>query len=234
MSIIQCRVRVLYIFALATLTWLAIGMNKMHAQSSDKPLYESATTQHSGNLFDTGANEFGVWGGGSFGTPTLIGTTQDTRFGIIGVRYARVLARGDALSFKYTIDAIPAAVLSYPVIGFVQTSPNTFVFKRTRKSMYGAGISPIGFQLNFRRHRRVQPFADVSGGFLYFAAPIPNSLGKQFNFTADFGGGVQFMTHTNRAVTIGYQYHHISNGNHGIINPGFDSNLIYAGFSLFK
>jgi hypothetical protein len=58
-------------------------------------------------------NEFGVWGGGSTNSPTLIGTTKDARLIIIGIRYARVLATGKAIAFEYTADVIPIAV-SFP------------------------------------------------------------------------------------------------------------------------
>ena len=60
------------------------------------------------------------------------------------------------------------------------------------------------------------------------------SLGKQFNFTFDFGGGIQLFTKNHNAVTLGYKYDHISNAYRGQINPGFDSNVFYVGFSFFK
>lgn len=99
---------------------------------------------------------------------------------------------------------------------------------------HGAGLSPVGFQLNFRRRERIQPFAQASGGFLYFGERIPDARGAQFNFTADFGGGVQWKTGARRAWTIGYRYHHVSNGYRADVNPGFDSNLFYVGFSIFR
>ncbi len=54
------------------------------------------------------------------------------------------------------------------------------------------------------------------------------------NFTGDFGGGVQWKTGARRAWTIGYRYHHVSNGYRADTNPGFDSNLFYVGFSIFR
>jgi hypothetical protein len=105
---------------------------------------------------------------------------------------------------------------------------------RERRKITGAGLSPVGFQLNFRRRERVQPFAQASGGFLYFGERVPDERGAQFNFTADFGGGVQWKTGARRAWTVGYRYHHVSNGYRADVNPGFDSNLFYAGFSIFR
>lgn len=192
---------------------------------------------------ERGMNEFGVWGGASFDSPTLIGTAEDARFGIIGLRYARVLVAGNGMALKYTIDAVPVAVLSYERGRFVpEPNTNVFRFVRERETVYGAGLSPFGAQLNFRRSRRVQPFAGGSVGFIYFKDTVPDErsvieperAGKQFNFTAELGGGVQVFTSERRALTFGYKYHHLSNGYRGQINPGFDSNLFYAGFSFFK
>ncbi|HEX8723044.1 MAG TPA: acyloxyacyl hydrolase [Pyrinomonadaceae bacterium] len=180
--------------------------------------------------FERAANEYGFWGGGSFGSPTFIGKTEGTRFGLLAFRYARVLARGESLALKYTVDAVPLAALSFPSF-----DPSAAAGGReVRKTITGAGLSPVGFQLNFRRRERVQPFAQGSGGFLYFGERVPEERGAQFNFAADFGGGVQWKTGARRAWTFGYRYHHVSNGYRADVNPGFDTNLFYVGFSIFR
>jgi hypothetical protein len=191
----------------------------------------SPAAQRAGGAFgmEKAVNEFGFWGGGSFSAPTFIGSTEGTRFGLVGFRYARVLARGDNLALKYTLDAVPLAALSYPVV-----EPGPGGARRVRRTINGAGLSPVGFQLNFRRRERVQPFAQGSGGFLYFGERVPEERGAQFNFTADFGGGVQWKTGARRAWTLGYRYHHVSNGYRADVNPGFDSNIFYVGFSIFR
>ncbi|HEX7312990.1 MAG TPA: acyloxyacyl hydrolase [Pyrinomonadaceae bacterium] len=175
------------------------------------------------------AHEYGFWGGGSFSSPTVVGTTERVRLGLVAFRYARVVARGENLALKYTLDAVPVASMSFP--SFETTAAGT---REVRKTITGAGLSPVGFQLNFRRRERVQPFAQASGGFLYFGERVPNERGAQFNFTGDFGGGVQWKTGARRAWTIGYRYHHVSNGFRADANPGFDSNLFYIGFSIFR
>jgi len=198
---------------------------------------EEPEAQGAGGAYglEKSVNEFGVWGGGSFGAPTLIGKTEGTRLGLVGLRYARVLARGDSLALKYTIDAFPVALLSFPVAELVEAPPPfTSVVRRERRNITGAGLSPVGFQLNFRRRERVQPFAQASGGFLYFGERVPDARGAQFNFTGDFGGGVQWKTGARRAWTVGYRYQHVSNGYRAPLNPGFDSNLFYVGFSIFR
>ena len=203
-----------------------------------------ASGASSPHAIEKGDNEFGVWGGASFDSPTLWGSSEGARSAIVGLRYARVVLDGDAWALKYTVDAVPVAVLNYERIVFVPQpgAPGSFAVRTDRETVYGAGLAPIGFQLNLRRRERVQPFLQASGGFLYFAADVPEARsaiapgrhGGQFNFTADFGGGVQVATGQRRAVTLGYRYHHLSNWYRSPFNPGFDSNLFYAGFSFYK
>jgi len=195
---------------------------------------EAGGTQGGAYGFERAANEFGVWGGGSWDSPTLIGKAADARLAILGLRYARVLARGDNLALKYTLDAVPVAVLSYESEVLEPLPPSGFAARLVRRTITGAGLSPVGFQLNFRRRERVQPFAQASGGFLYFGESVPLEGGAQFNFTADFGGGLQVKSGARRAWTVGYRYQHVSNGYRAQTNPGFDANLFYVGYSIFR
>ena len=178
-------------------------------------------------------NEFGVWGGVSFDATTLIGKTPDARFGNIGLRYGRVLKTSKTVAFEWTIDVIPVAVLSNSRF-IVVPSGSGFIFTQTRKSVYGWGAAPIGLKFNFRRNRRVQPFGQATGGFLYFNEQVPVAGAARFNFTFDFSGGVQIVNSNRRAFTIGYKYQHISNGYRANFNPGVDVQMIFAGFSVFK
>jgi hypothetical protein len=191
------------------------------------------TAQSSSEGIQKHWNEFGVWGGISFDATTLIGKTPDARFGNIGLRYGRVLKTSKTVAFEWTIDAIPVAVLSNSRF-IVVPSGSGFIFTQTRKSVYGWGAAPIGLKFNFRRNRRVQPFGQATGGFLYFNEQVPVSGAARFNFTFDFSGGVQIVNSTRRAFTIGYKYQHISNGYRANFNPGVDVQMIFAGFSVFR
>ncbi|HKG15228.1 MAG TPA: acyloxyacyl hydrolase [Pyrinomonadaceae bacterium] len=183
--------------------------------------------------FERAATELGFWGGGSLGGTALTGTTEQTRLGLFAFRYARVVSRGENLAFKYTLD-VPFAQLSCPPAQAPGALPNGPAQLAERRNITGAGLSPVGFQLNFRRRERVQPFVQASGGFLYFGERVPDSGGAQLNFTTDFGGGVQWKAGSRRAWTIGYRYHHVTNDYRVGVHPGFDSNLFYAGFSIFR
>ena len=178
-------------------------------------------------------NEWGIWGGISFDSPTLIGTTPNARLGNVGLRYGRVLAASKTVAFEWTIDAIPLTIFSQDKVVAIAT-PTGFAITKERKSVYGWGAAPIGLKFNFRRNRRVQPFGQATGGFLYFTEQVPTANTSQFNFTFDFSGGIQIVNSNRRSFTVGYKYHHISNGNTGTFNPGVDVQMIFAGFSIFR
>ena len=211
----------------------------VNAQDSVGPIAKTSvsvrqTTSDSDTGLRRGTNEFGVWGGFSFHSPTLIGTTRDVRFGNIALRYGRVLAANKTVAFEWTIDVTPIAMLSVKRLVFTQTAPGTFAVSSTRERHYAAGASPIGFKFNFRPQRRVQPYASTSGGFLIFGEQVPVPGATRFNFTFDFSGGVQIINSSRRGFNIGYKFQHFSNGGQSRVNPGVDLHMVYAGFSIFR
>lgn len=220
-------VRLLNPLTLSVVFVLLLGVRESAAQQATVP-----AGQQSSGASENRRNEFGVWGGISFDAPTWIGKTPDARFGNIGLRYGRVLAANDNLAFSWTIDVVPVAVLSVNRFTVVPTSSGSFTVQRTREHTYGAGLSPIGLKLNFRRSQTLQPFANGTAGFLYFSKDVPVAGAARFNFTFDFGGGIEIVGKSRRAITVGYKYQHISNGDRSPINPGVDVQLIYVGYSI--
>jgi Lipid A 3-O-deacylase (PagL) len=176
-------------------------------------------------------NELGIWGAMSFNSPWKFGSRHNARFGELRLRFGRVLAASKSVAFEWTIDAVPLAILSNDRSTPLPTGTGV---QNTRKSVYGAGLSPIGLKFNFRRQHRVQPFAEGTGGFLYFREDVPIPEALRFKFTFDLSGGIQIINGSRRAFTIGYKYKHLSNGSRSPINPGIDVQMVYAGFSIFK
>jgi len=178
-------------------------------------------------------NEFGAFGAISFDAVEVIGRTPDARFGNIGLRYGRVLAASKTVAFEWTIDIVPLAILSNSHFTFVPQGSG-FVITRTRKAVYGWGAAPIGLKFNFRRNRRIEPWAQARGGFLHFNEQVPIAGAARFNFTANYSGGVQIVNSNRRSFTIGYMFEHISNGYRAPLNPGVDVQMIFLGFSVFN
>lgn len=215
------RIHIPKLSILSLLCALLLFAPEIGAQQADA----TSGQQGSGGV-ENRRNEFGVWGGLSFADSTLIGKTPDARFGTIGLRYGRVFAANEYLALSWTIDVVPVAVLS--------VNRSSFTVRRSRDRTYAAGLSPIGLKLNLRRSQMLQPFVGGSAGFLYFGKEVPVPGAARFNFTYDFGGGVQFVRSSGRAITIGYKYQHISNGYRAPLNPGVDVQMLYVGFSIFK
>ena len=187
------------------------------------PLYgaEPSPSTSAGYALTKGTNEFGFWLGGSPDSSKIFGNTEDRKLFLFALRYGRILAAWDSVSLEYTLDIFPAAVMFEPER------------VRGRSSVYGAGLSPLGFKFNFGQQSWIKPFVAASIGFLYFEDDVPAPRSSRFNFTPELGLGVQLFFTPKTAVTLGYKLHHMSNANTGGSNPGVDSHVIYAGFSFF-
>jgi hypothetical protein len=166
-----------------------------------------------------GTNEFGLWVGGS---PDSFGNIEDRQLLWVALRYGRVLSAWESVSLEYTLDLYPAAVVFEPDR-----------VRRGRSTIYGGGLAPLGFKVRFATQNRLQPFIAGSLGLLYFQEDIPVPDSSQFNFTSEFGLGVDYFIAPKRALTLGYKIDHISNAGISRNNPGMNSHLIYAGFSFF-
>lgn len=183
-----------------------------------------------------GKNEFSVWGGFSPDTTTAlnIGTSVDARYVTTGFRYARRFDNGDKVNLKYTADIIPFSNLSFLRTEAVQIAPNGFQLQTVRHNSSAFGFVPLGIQANFRPKKRIKPFANAGGGILFFNDSIPNDLGRKTNFIVEVGGGLEVGLKNNKAITFGYKLTHISNAYRGQINPGYDNNLFYFGYTFFS
>lgn len=180
-----------------------------------------------------GSNEFGGWAGYSPFSFKLIGVSERRKLFLLNLQYARTLfttPTTPSVAFKYTAEIVPVALEMqrtqlYWVNGKELINP--------ARTIYGAGASPIGFQGNFGR-KSIQPFANGSVGFLYFTRQVPIIGSSQFNYTITIGFGAQFLRRSGRSFTVGWKYHHLSNKGQANLNPGIDSSVFYAGFSIFR
>ena len=189
----------------------------------------------SAQTLERGDNEYGFWGGFSPKATTIFeglseAEAEDRKFFLAAFRYGRTLAANDTLALQWTVDAVPVAVATGTIVARSFIGPPAF----RRETAYGAGLTPIGLQLDFANGSKVHPFAHVNGGFLYFNKSMPIEDSGQFQFVGEAGGGVRIFTSDKRAVSIGVRFHHISNGDRSGSNRGLNNFVFYAGFSVFK
>jgi hypothetical protein len=197
-----------------------------------------AFAQSTGDSFrlERGDNEFGLWAGVSSKATTIFGglhddEAADRRFFIAALRYGRTLGTPKGLALQYTLDVVPVAVATGTIVSRT-TVGGVDVFRR--ETAYGAGITPLGFQVDFRNGSKVHPFAHVNGGLLWFNKSVPIEDAGSFAYVGEAGGGVRIFTSEHRAVSLGVRFHHISNGDRQGSNRGLNQFVIYAGFSIFK
>ncbi len=226
---------------IATITLTAFAQDFLGEQKVNLTDESVAGARQNNDAFDN-KNEFSVWGGFAPDIPRVFGGSRQSTFGEIGLRYSRRIATTKNLALKYRIDLVPLAVINYRRELILQLSPTTFTVDRDRTTAYAAGLTPVNFQLNFRRRNKIQPFITAEAGLLVFNKSIPDDRspfrpeqrGRQFNYTLAGGGGVEFLTESARSYTVGFKFHHISNASTGNINPGFDQNLFYFGYTFKK
>ena len=178
-------------------------------------------------------NEIGLWGGGALSVSTIGGLdraeTEGRRVALFSFRYGRVLLRRDAFALEYFADLIPF-VLETNTIVVADDGSGAFV----RRTAYGAGMAPLGGRIVFRPGSRVKPFVGASGGFLLFNEEVPLPRANKLAWTGDAEAGVQIWTERRSSFTLGLRFHHISNANTGDVNPGLNTFIFFAGFSLFR
>ena len=165
---------------------------------------------------------------------TSWGVTPDRDHLFVGVHLATPVLRVGPATLSYAPNLVPLVVVSdnprtRSVSGTQGRPPGTVV--TGRGAVVGAGFSPLGLQLGLRPAGRVGVFAAGAVGGLWFTRPVPAPNTRRFNYSFEWGGGVDVRLDERRAVQLGYKFHRLSNLYTAPTNPGLDANVFYAGFS---
>ncbi|HUA21452.1 MAG TPA: acyloxyacyl hydrolase [Bryobacteraceae bacterium] len=177
--------------------------------------------------------EFEFFSGYSPGSSTLIGTETNRRLVVAGFSYTYRCWIRKSLSLGYTATALPAAILLQPAEVLYNFVP-PYQRQSPPHAVYGFGVAPLGFTLDFLRTRRVHPFTETIEGLIASTEPIPENQpdATGLNFLFDLGGGIRWDVSPNRSVSLGYRFLHISNAGTTSFNPGVDNNVFYVGYSF--
>ena len=165
---------------------------------------------------------------------TSWGVTPDRNHLFVGVHLATPVLWVGPATLSYAPNLVPLVVVSdnprSRTVPGVDGSPSATVVTG-RGAVVGAGFSPLGLQLALRPARKVGVFAAGAIGGLWFTRPVPAPDTRRFNYSFEWGGGVDVRLDERRAVQLGYKFHHLSNLYTAPANPGLDANVFYAGFS---
>lgn len=118
---------------------------------------------------------------------------------------------------------------NFTLNGITYTGVDTFTC-HGRQWTIGEAISPVGLQWNFFPRRKVQPLIEGHGGYMYSTHSIPVGGAGAFNFTFDFGGGIEYFRSRSRSIRVEYRYHHISDHDTSIENPGIDNGVVQLSY----
>ncbi len=94
-----------------------------------------------------------------------------------------------------------------------------------RRWTYAQGLSPAGTRINLLPHRRLQPTASFLAGYMLSTKNIPIDSAGAFNFTFEFGAGLEYYQSQSRSIRFEYQIQHLSNAYTAETNPGIDNGL---------
>lgn len=179
---------------------------------------------HSHGQAVDGGSSFAIWSGANFANGHIFGYAQDRRMVQAAFSWTPALMRRSLITVRYRMDAVPMALLHdrrYAPPGKPDPHGTEWVA--------GAGMSPVGGQVDFHTRTRFTPFFEVTGGFLYFSRKVLAYNETQFQFTVASGVGARIPLRGRIGVEFGYKYHHMSNANIYRSNPGLDSQIVYTG-----
>lgn len=167
--------------------------------------------------------------------------TAGRKLGTTHFRVGRVIGTNKAITFTYLLGVTPLVVARANEVknpAYVSAAQTPPVPKTVRETSYGIGFSPAHLRFTFFPKNRFKPFVQIGAGVLFFNRPVPIPESRRMQFTGEYGGG--FILHieeqSDRFMTLGYRYYHISNANIGgkQWNPGYNASVFYVGYSIFK
>lgn len=162
--------------------------------------------------------------------------TDGRKLAIGGIRWGRVIGTAKGVTFEYLFEAMPIAYAIRNEVRnpyYTKDGKNGQHVATVRENTYSAAVHPAGFRFVFMPTRRLKPFVQTSAGFIFSKKPIPVPASPVYNFSGDFGGGLMYSLDRHRTINFGYRYFHISNMNIGEVNPGYNANVFYIGYSSF-
>ena len=125
--------------------------------------------------------------------------------------------------FRCTAGTITQSATS-PATGVTYTGTSTTTC--SRQQTFAQGLSPIGFRINLRPQHPLQLTFSSNGGYIFSTHPIPVPDAGSFNFSFEFGGGLEYFQAHHRSIRLEYVVQHYSNHYTAAENPGVDSGLV--------
>jgi len=151
------------------------------------------------------------------------------------LRWGRILGTKGIVTFSWAFEFIPLSLaIGNEVTNKNYTPGSTTQSPTKRETTYGFTINPASFRFIFFPKFRLRPFIGSGIGPSYHFKSIPIASGTKWNLMIDFQIGGQYMLSEKKAIQFGYRYFHLSNLYLAAYNPGYNTNVYFVGYSIFK
>jgi hypothetical protein len=163
----------------------------------------------------------------------FLGQTPDRSHLFLGLHITATIARTRRVTFGYAPEAALIVVSGTPTylqeIFTTSRGSATFPVSDGVAPVAGFAVSPVGFESRVNLGARWRVYGATAAGFVFFTRPTPVTEARRFNYTFEFGGGVERRIGDEWWLRVGYKFHHFSNAYSAIQNPGVDANVVMFG-----
>ncbi len=155
----------------------------------------------------------------------LLGKTPNSQTFLLSANYNIPLKR-----LKRDIDLYySAGVVPYVHYNYSKRDRNGDKYNAS-----GFGVYPLGFNFVKNTNTTWSFMAQTGGGIIYMDQVFPTDKSRRLNFTFELSLSLHKKFSERFGVYFGYKFHHISNAQTGVENPGLDSNFLFLSLSYFN
>ncbi|HEX9960163.1 MAG TPA: acyloxyacyl hydrolase [Pyrinomonadaceae bacterium] len=150
-------------------------------------------------------------------------------------RWGRILGNKGIVTVSWAVEFVPINIAIGNEVDNPRFTPGSTTETPTRReNTFGVGINPASFRFIFFPKWRLRPQLGAGIGLTRHFNRVPTIDGTKGNVHIDFQIGGQYMISERRALNFGYKYYHLSNVYLARRNPGYNVNMFFVGYSIFK
>ena len=169
-------------------------------------------------------------------TWTVVGDIRDRELVMATIELTRPLLTARRITMRYVVTATPLGVVASPrseksnTPSCVDVCPFSGIWSGWDKR-YGAGVAPLGVQLEIRISRSLAITGAAHGGALWFSRSVPVDGAGRVAFVARLNAGAAVTIPVLGRLRGGYGLLHLSNAGLAARNPGLNAHLWFLGWS---
>jgi Lipid A 3-O-deacylase (PagL) len=161
------------------------------------------------------------------------GVTPDRHHVLVGIHATVTILERQRWALSYAPELVPLVVVTnnptYRMARAATGQPLAIV-EDGASPVTGVAFAPIGLETRVALTSRWRAYGAGALGGVWFTRQVPIFEARAFNFTFEFGGGLQFRLGARTWLRAGYKFHHLSNAQTAPANPGVDAKVFLIGF----